>query len=250
MDPTSWITPNRVTLARVVLGSAAIAMYASMDSGPIFWLGSVAVTLTAAAIALDGVDGWLARRMNAATAIGAQLDVLGDRVIENLYFIYFAANAQISVWIPVIFFVRGAVTDFLHGVATRSVGARPDGQERAKFQKDWMLRSKVGTAIVASRFSRGLYAAMKCACFCALGAEGMFARIGNGSESLLLTMHTSALVLVWATTSFCVLRALPVFWEGRKYFGGLGNGLESETRAASSTQTPPRRDPRPIAAAN
>ena len=32
MDPTSWITPNRVTLARVVLGSAAIAMYASMDS--------------------------------------------------------------------------------------------------------------------------------------------------------------------------------------------------------------------------
>src|SRR5690349_13465964 len=86
MDPTSWITPNRVTLARVVLGSAAIAMYASMDSGPIFWLGSVAVTLTAAAIALDGVDGWLARRMNAATAIGAQLDVLGDRVIENLYF--------------------------------------------------------------------------------------------------------------------------------------------------------------------
>ncbi|HET9400890.1 MAG TPA: CDP-alcohol phosphatidyltransferase family protein [Candidatus Acidoferrales bacterium] len=252
MSPRNWITPNRITLTRVLLGSAAIAMYASMGSRPVLWLGCFAVTLTAAAIALDGVDGWLARRMKAATAIGAQLDVLGDRVIENLYFIYFAANGEIPIWIPVIFFVRGAVTDFLRGVAARGAGGHADDEERAEFRRNWFLRSRLGTAIVASQFSRGLYAAMKCACFCALGAECTVARIGNGTESFLFAIHTAVLVFVWATTVFCVLRALPVLWEGRKYFGGFAEQGERklDTQPRDLSASPERRGARPIAAAS
>jgi len=34
-----------------------------------------------------------------------------------------------------------------------------------------MLRTWWGQALVASRWSRGLYAAMKCLCFCYLGLE-------------------------------------------------------------------------------
>ena len=123
-----WITPNRVTVARVLLGSAAILIYASARTSAALW-GSVAVIMTMSAISLDGVDGWLARRMNRATAIGAQLDVLGDRVLENVYFIYFAANGQIPVWVPVIFFVRGAATDFLRGIARDKAGRENEADE-------------------------------------------------------------------------------------------------------------------------
>lgn len=250
MDPTSWITPNRVTLARVLMGSVAVAIYASMGSGTVFQFGCVAVTLTGAAIALDGLDGWLARRMGLTTPIGAQLDVLADRVIENLYFIYFAANGQIPAWIPVIFFVRGALTDFLRGVAARTICSRTNDQEQAELRKNWMLRNKSGIAIVASRFSRGLYAAMKCACFCALGAECTVAHLGHGAESLRVAIHTGVIASVWTTTGFCLLRALPVLWEGRRFFTGLGIEPESETRVANSTELSPRRHPRPAAAAS
>ena len=78
------------------------------------------MALTIAAIALDGVDGYLARTRGMATPLGAQLDILGDRVVENLFFTFFAVAGLISLWLPVLFFVRGTLTDFLRGLAARA----------------------------------------------------------------------------------------------------------------------------------
>jgi len=50
------------------------------------WANLTAVGLTVAAIALDALDGHLARKKKMATPVGAQLDILGDRMIENVYF--------------------------------------------------------------------------------------------------------------------------------------------------------------------
>ena len=77
-----------------------------------------AILLTIAAIALDGLDGYIARKRNLATPLGAQLDILGDRVVENLFFTFFAAAGLISFWIPVLFFVRGTLTDFLRSLGS------------------------------------------------------------------------------------------------------------------------------------
>src|SRR5262249_54782568 len=78
-------------------------------------------------------------------------------------------------------------------------------------------------AIVASRFSRGLYAAMKCLCFCYLGLElaltrGPVALIGDLTADAHATIHTGAIALTWATAVFCVIRGLPIFVEGWRYF--------------------------------
>jgi CDP-diacylglycerol--glycerol-3-phosphate 3-phosphatidyltransferase len=210
------ITPNKVTAGRVLLGAAAIAIYASAGHEICLIAGLAALALTISAIALDALDGWLARRLKMATAFGAQFDVLGDRLLENLYFIFFAANGQISVWVPVIFFVRGAVTDFLRSVAARGAEERSDHAAEA-FRRNWMLRSRAGIAIVASRGSRGAYAAMKCLCFCALGLEWTLARMDTGYW-MIRGVHAAALAIVAVATAFCVLRAVPAIWEGRKYF--------------------------------
>jgi CDP-diacylglycerol--glycerol-3-phosphate 3-phosphatidyltransferase len=207
------MTPNKVTLLRIILGGTAVALYAAdaRENATIF--GIAALALTIGAIALDGVDGYLARRFNLATPLGAQLDILGDRVIENIFFIYFAVCGQVSMWVPVIFFVRGTLADFLRGIA---VMRGPDrGQNQEAFRQNWMLRSRWGQRLVASRFSRGAYAAMKCVCFVALGLE--WTLIHSHMQFNFISevgIRADVNALVYATVVFCVMRAVPVFWEG------------------------------------
>jgi CDP-diacylglycerol---glycerol-3-phosphate 3-phosphatidyltransferase len=208
-------TPNKVTLLRVVVGLAAVSLF-----GRGAWANLTAVGLTVAAIALDALDGHIARRKNLASPMGAQLDVLGDRMIENVYFTYFAVVGMVSLWLPILFFARGAATDFLRGLAMKA--------GHAGWGANGMLQTWWGRALVASRWSRGLYAAMKCLCFCYLGLElaltrgpAVLAAEFAGDKHLMI--RVGAQVLTWMTAAFCLVRGLPVLVEGWKYVaGGVG----------------------------
>jgi CDP-diacylglycerol--glycerol-3-phosphate 3-phosphatidyltransferase len=203
------MTPNQVTLARVAAGFAAVALFSFLGNHASADL--LAVVLTIVAIALDALDGYLARARNLATPLGAQLDILGDRIIENLFFTFFAVSGLISLWVPVAFFARGAATDFLRGMATRA--------GRTGFGHDGMLQSPWGRALVASRASRAAYAALKCICFCYLGLLLAISHLGAGSvaglsAALLLAIGQS---LAGLAVLVCLLRAIPVLWEGRRF---------------------------------
>ncbi len=203
-------TPNKITVLRVAVGFAAVCLF-----GRSVWANLAAVGLTVTAIALDALDGHLARRKNLATPVGAQLDILGDRMIENVYFTYFAVVGMVSLWLPVFFFGRGAATDFLRGLALKS------GQ--AGWGASGMLQTRWGRTLVASRWSRGAYAALKCLCFCYLGSElaltrGPVALLGPLAGDTLAVIRVGAHVLTWLTAGFCLVRALPVFGEGWKFF--------------------------------
>ncbi|HUC53498.1 MAG TPA: CDP-alcohol phosphatidyltransferase family protein [Candidatus Cybelea sp.] len=209
-------TPNKVTLLRVLVGFAAVCLF-----GRGAWANLLAVGLTVAAIALDALDGHLARKEKMATPVGADLDILGDRMIENAYFTYFAVVGMVSLWLPILFFARGAATDFLRGLALKA-GPSPLA---AGWGAHAMLRTWWGQALVASRWSRGLYAAMKCLCFCYLGLElaltrGPVALVGELAADVHAMIRAGAHVLTWMTAAFCLLRGLPVLVEGWKYFAG------------------------------
>jgi hypothetical protein len=88
-----------------------------------------------------------------------------------------------------------------------------------------MLQTWWGQALVASRWSRGLYAAMKCLCFCYLGLElaltrGPVALVGELAADVHAMIRVGAQVLTWMTAAFCLLRGLPVLVEGWKYIAG------------------------------
>jgi CDP-diacylglycerol--glycerol-3-phosphate 3-phosphatidyltransferase len=205
----NW-TPNKVTALRVAVGFAAVSLF---GRGP--WANLAAVGLTVASIALDALDGHIARVRKLATPVGAQIDVLGDRMIENVYFTYFAVVGMVSWWLPVFFFARGAATDFLRGLAMRA--------GHSGWAANAMLQTWWGRGLVGSRWSRGLYGAMKCLCFCYLGLElaltrGPVALIGELSTDAQIVLSTGGLVLTWATAGFCLVRGLPVLVEGWKYF--------------------------------
>lgn len=217
------VTPNKITVLRMLVAGAAIGLYETGSHGSAVACGICALALTICAVALDGVDGYLARRLRMASALGAQLDILGDRVIENLFLIYFAGAGQISIWVPVVFFVRGVLTDFLRGVA--ATRAPIDGRAgTGEFQRNWMLVERWSARIVASRFSRGTYAALKCVCFCALGLEWI-ARHAQSSVAISWSnaIHVAVSGIVFSTMAFCVFRAIPVFWEGLRDFKATQN---------------------------
>ncbi|MDR3722433.1 MAG: CDP-alcohol phosphatidyltransferase family protein [Candidatus Acidoferrales bacterium] len=200
------MTPNRVSAARVVAAFAAVALFSF--GADALAADLAAVLLTVAAIALDGLDGYLARSRGLATPLGAQIDILGDRVVENLFFTFFAVTGLISLWVPVLFFARGTVTDFLRGLAARS--------GRSGFDHNSMLDTWWGRTLVASRASRVAYAVLKCVCFCCLG---MLLPLRHLPLAQLNTCLLSAgQALTGVTAIFCLVRAIPVIWEGRRYF--------------------------------
>ena len=199
-------TPNKVTALRVFVGFGAVALF-----GHGTWANLAAVVLTVTSIALDALDGHLARKKAMATPLGAQIDILGDRMIENMFFTYFAVVGMVSLWLPVLFFSRGAATDFLRSLALKA--------GHSGWGAHAMLQTWWGRLLVNSRWSRGLYAALKCACFCYLGLElaltrGPVALLGTIAAETHLTIRFIAQILTWATAAFCLLRGLPVLLAG------------------------------------
>lgn len=203
------LTPNQVTLLRVLVGFVAVSLF-----GRGAWANLAAVALTIASIALDGLDGYLARKKKMATPLGAQLDILGDRMIENVYFTYFAVVGMVSLWLPVLFFARGAAVDFLRGLAAKSGFS---GLGASSMLQTWWAQ-----ALVASRWSRGLYAAMKCLCFCYLGLELALTRrpvalVGVLAADAHGVIRAGAHILTWMTAAFCLMRGLPMLVEGWRF---------------------------------
>jgi CDP-diacylglycerol---glycerol-3-phosphate 3-phosphatidyltransferase len=203
-------TPNRITSLRVVLGFMAVGLF-----GRNAWLNLLAVALTVSAVALDALDGHIARTKKMATPEGAQIDILGDRMIENMYFTYFAVVGMVSLWLPMLFFARGAATDFLRGLAMRA--------GYSGWGANAMLQNKWARVLVGSRWSRGAYATLKCLCICYLGLElalirGPVALLGPVTADLHAAVRVGAHLLAWGTAAFCIVRGLPVLLEGWKYF--------------------------------
>ena len=149
---------------------------------------------------------------------------LGDRVVENLFFTFFAASGLVSLWVPVLFFVRGTLTDFLRGLAVRA--------GRGGFGRNSMLETWWGRSLVASRGSRAAYATLKCVCFCSLGLLLPLRHVPGGAlgASAEHCLAGAAQALTGLTLAFCLLRAVPVIWEGRRY---LATGKGPAAVAAS-----------------
>lgn len=83
------LPPNLVSHARLAL---ALALAAVGGRGP----SVLALGLAAACIALDPLDGWLARRLGQETAFGALFDVAVDNIVRALLWAGAAAGAVSS----------------------------------------------------------------------------------------------------------------------------------------------------------
>lgn len=94
--------PNLITVVRIFL---------IFPTAWLLWEGFYvdALILTAAAGASDAVDGWLARRLDAVSRLGAALDPVADKLLVAAIFVIFAIQGHLPLWLAVIVLGRDAV---------------------------------------------------------------------------------------------------------------------------------------------
>ena len=190
-------TANIVSVSRVFVAFTAIALLFVNSASAYTW----AVILTIIAFAMDGVDGYIARKYNQVSEWGSVLDILGDRIVEMSYWIAFAVLGWLNIAFPLICLTRAFTTDGIRSVAL-SKGMTAFGDKS-------MQKSKIGKFICASKFMRISYAVAKVAAFVIL----IFAYIPGLNENVAAVSEFIGLILAWIAIIFCVVRGLPVVFE-------------------------------------
>jgi len=194
---------NIVSVTRIFVAYIAIGLLFV----PATWAYVSAFVLTAIAFAMDGLDGYIARKFNQSSEWGSVLDILGDRIVEVSYWTVFAVLGWISIIFPLICVARAFTTDGIRSVAL-SKGMTAFGDKS-------MQSTAWGKFICASRFMRISYAVAKVLAFMLLivvFTPGM--EVWSGTPLL----HTITMIFAWIAIIFCVVRAIPVVAESGKLF--------------------------------
>lgn len=191
---------NFITIFRVFL--MFIGVYLVMAQQGNFTAYVWALILTILAFALDGVDGYVARKFHEESKLGALLDIMSDRIVENTFWIVFAVLGWLSVLFPLIALTRGFVTDTIRSAAMEK-GLTPFGMQRNPICK-W---------ITGSKFMRITYAVAKVLAFIVIIAS----KIPNLPNADLV--FTVGCWLAVIAIVFCVVRGLPVIIEAKAVLG-------------------------------
>lgn len=194
---------NIVSIARIFVAYIAIALLFQQTTCAYVW----AFILTAIAFAMDGLDGYIARKFNQSSEWGSVLDILGDRIVEVSYWTVFAVMGWLNIFFPLVCVARAFTTDGIRSVAL-SKGFTAFGEKT-------MQSSKIGKFICASRFMRISYAVAKVAAFMLLIVINT---PGIESWAHINLLTTITMLLAWIAIIFCIVRAIPVVAESGKLF--------------------------------
>ena len=194
---------NFISIFRIFVALFAIALLYVRTT----WAYLLALVLTIIAFALDGLDGYVARKFNESSDLGSVLDIMGDRIVEASYWIVFAVMGWISILFPLVCVFRAFTTDSLRSVAL-SKGYTAFGAKS-------MQKTKLGSFICSSKFMRISYAVAKVLAFILLIVVNT---PGMEFWQHVTTLHTITMFFAWAAIIFCVVRGIPVVVESKALF--------------------------------
>jgi len=120
------VTANGVTLAALA-GSVAVGLAIGVGREQPRWLLGLPAWLLLR-MALNAIDGMMARELDMRSDLGAVLNELGDVLSDVALYLPLAVVAPAARW-PAVAFAVGAVVSEFSGVLTRALGAsrRYDG---------------------------------------------------------------------------------------------------------------------------
>jgi CDP-diacylglycerol--glycerol-3-phosphate 3-phosphatidyltransferase len=152
MSNERWTTwANLVTLIRLVAGLVIFAIAAVERDETLNFVGLGVYW------ALDVVDGFLARRLNQETRIGAQLDILADRVLVAFFYLnYVMLYPQLIVPVAMFLFQFMGIDHYLSNQFLRWPIKSPnyfDAVDRTIWLWNWsppgkLLNSAVVTGVL------------------------------------------------------------------------------------------------------
>jgi len=109
---------NIITVARILLAPVFVVLLL-MDAGDDGYLRYVAGGLFILASATDGVDGFLARRLNLVTDAGKLLDPIADKVLIGGALVALSILGELPWWVTIVILVREVGITVLRLVALR-----------------------------------------------------------------------------------------------------------------------------------
>lgn len=123
--------PNIITVSRGLAGLLGAWLLlqsagASLEENAVFYGLASGIVLAVAALT-DWLDGWLARRLNAVTPLGALLDPIADKVLTGAYLVAYTliagGNPALAVPVGIILLRDIIVTGVRLSGPPRSEGA-------------------------------------------------------------------------------------------------------------------------------
>lgn len=228
MDILKKSSANIVSIFRILLVFAAIYLVVAFRRDPdAFFVTKQMVTnsgiayyiafgLTGLAFALDGLDGYLARKFNISSKLGATLDIMADRIAEYSYWILFAVMGWLSIVFPLIAIVRGVVVDSIRSVAA-SYGYTAFGEK--SMQEDVVYRF-----ICCSKFVRIWYAVAKVGAFMLI----ILYNVPTLDYYVAKFWYVFAAIFTETAILLCVLRGIPVVFESKKLFVDVDKEITEE----------------------
>ena len=191
---------NLVTLLRFFLLFVLVVM-AYQTRYP--WLQLADMPLLVLVIFLDAVDGFVARKFNETSVFGAVFDIIVDRVTENVLWIVLADLRLIPVWVAIVFITRSLAVDSI-----RSTGAEKGTAPFSMVATGW------GKFLVAGRFMRGLYGALKTVAFgWILMLQPWPVLMPEFWARWSFLFNTLTKGLIYITVAVCIARSIPVIVE-------------------------------------
>ena len=194
---------NIISISRILLVMLAVLLLYFKTCTAAY---IVSFVLTIIAFALDGLDGYVARKFHEESKLGAVLDIMGDRIAEYLYWIMFAHMGWIPIVFPMIVVTRGVITDSLRSVALE--------QGLIPFGKGSMLDDEVCQWICGSKFMKITYAVAKAVAFTFL----ILAYTPNMPKTAAFIIVIFGALAAEIAILLCVLRGIPVIFESKKFF--------------------------------
>ena len=192
---------NLITIARFpLLLLIVLLLYATT---PLARLATV--VLLVVLIAMDSLDGIVARRRGEVSLMGSVLDIMADRAVELVLWVCYAHVGLVPVAVPIIFVLRGTVVDALRSVYV-SAGTAP-------FKG---MRTSLGSWLVGSPVMRSTYGVAKMLSFTGLALThslSAYASRGAVGASAVETVHLMFTVTTWIAVGFCLARGAPVIIE-------------------------------------
>lgn len=169
-------------------------------------LKMAAVALLGLLMLMDTIDGAVARWRGETSLMGSALDIATDRAVEVVMWVVFAHLGLISIVVPLIVMIRGALVDSIRDVgAQRGISAHD------------MMRTGPGRWLVASPVMRTGYAVVKISAFLLLALTVALQASGDGWPAV----YHAATVTTWAAVVLCLLRGIPVVVEAPAFIRSL-----------------------------
>ena len=151
----TFLLANPANLATFVRITLLPLVWLLHTTGVNAWFGASVIVVI---FAMDGVDGYLARRFKCVTQFGSFFDLFGDRLTEASLWLFFLFLGLIPPWVLYAVAGRTVIVDLSRYYAFVRGKAPPSGI---------LLRSRTRNWVI-SYLSRGGYTAVKAALFSSL----------------------------------------------------------------------------------